>query len=91
MVCGESLSSPEFMHKEKAVVKTTDCEKVGKSEKKVDSDYVNRFCISTGPVCCGKLLWKSLWRMLKTMSFQQLFRCFQWIAPAVENCVYRFA
>jgi hypothetical protein len=89
--CAKPLSSPEFLHKEKTVVKTTDCEKVRKPGDPVESDYVNRFCISTAFPDCGKPLWKNLWRMWKTISFQQVFRCLGPYPQAVEKSVYRFA
>ena len=89
--CEKPMSSPEFLHKEKAVVKKTRVKKVGKRGKDVESDYVNRKCIISPPPDCGKPLWKSLWRMWKTSSFQQLFRFCRTCPPVVENSVYRFA
>ena len=85
------MSSPEFLHKETAVVKNTESEKVGKTEKKVESDYVKRKCIFTAAVDCGKPLWKTLWTMWKTRSFQQVFGLFPVRVAAVEKCAYRFA
>ena len=55
------------------MVKNTERKKVRKSVKRVEKTYVNRSCMLTGPVDCGKLLWKRLWRMWKTVSFQQEF------------------
>ena len=83
------MSRPDFLHKGVPVVINTEGEKVGKMGKRVDSDYVKRFCISTGVVDCGKLLWKRLWRMWKTMSFQQVFGPFPKSQGAVDKCVYR--
>ena len=90
-ICAQSLSSPEFLHKRTAVVKNTGGEKVGKTEKNVESDYVNQLCISTGVKNCGKLLWKSLWRMWKTKGFQQVFGLCAGVVLSVENSAYRFA
>ena len=79
------LSSPDFLHKFPALVKTTTCEKVGKREKCVESFYVNQKCFSTFHNTCGKPLWKRLWRMWKTMGYQQIFRFFPIHSPPVEN------
>ena len=73
------------------MVKNTEREKVGKSVKQVEKTYVNRPCMLTGPVDCGKPLWKRLWRMWKTVSFQQVFGLVAMGAGAVEKYVYRFA
>ena len=70
------LSRPDFLHKDSAVVIITTREKVGKMLKAVASFYVNQKCISTTHARCGKLLWKSLWRMWKTLGYQQVFRTF---------------
>jgi hypothetical protein len=85
------LSSPEFLHKEPALVKNTKVKKVGKRHNGVEGTYVNRFCISTAAVDCGKLLWKRLWRMWKTRSFQQVFGLLAPLGQAVEKSAYRFA
>lgn len=85
------LSRPEFLHKSAPVVKITRGEKVGKLSKTVASFYVNLGCISTTGPGCGKPLWKNLWRVWKTLSFQQVFRLFPLLPPPVEKSVYRFA
>ena len=66
-------------------------EKIGKREQFVEIDYVNPGCISTAPFPCGKVLWKNMWRMWKSVSFQQLFRSPEKGGSAVENCVYPVA
>ena len=48
-------------------------------------DYVNRSWISTACFACGKPLWKSLWRMWKTPSYQQVFRCLEKRPQPVEK------
>ena len=70
------LSRGDFLYRFFSVVKTTTCEKVGKSAKGVAYFYVNQKWISTFHSACGKPLWKRLWRMWKTMSYQQIFRFF---------------
>ena len=65
----------------------TTCEKMGKMLKAVASFYVNQNCISPQPVRCGKLLWKSLWRMWKTIGFQQVFRFFGFSPPCGKVCI----
>jgi len=40
---------------------------------------------------CGKPLWKNLWRMWKSASFQQVFRTFGTTPPDVENSAYSVA
>ena len=85
------LSRPEFLHKERSVVKNTICEKVRNLQNNVETDYVKHGCISTGVVNCGKLLWKSLWRMWKTSSFQQVFGLLRPVGTAVEKSAYGFA
>ena len=42
--------------------------------KGVASFYVNQNRIFHTLLPCGKLLWKNLWRMWKTIGFQQVFR-----------------
>ena len=56
------------------MVKNTRVEKVGNPTKAVASFYVKPDRISTPLPRCGKLLWKNLWRMWKTIGFQQVFR-----------------
>ena len=79
------------MHKQTPVVKTTGGEKVTILSQSVASFYVNQPCISTTPAACGKLLWKNLLRMWKTMSFQQVFPFLVPGTPPVENCEYSAA
>ena len=62
---------PEFLHKENPMVKFTACEKVGKASNQICIFYVNPPCISPTECSCGKPLWKNLWRMWKTHSYQQ--------------------
>jgi hypothetical protein len=73
------------------VVKTTGGEKVEKTVKYVETDYVNQLCISTTPVNCGKLLWKRLCTMWKTGSFQQVFGPCPNPPKAVDKSAYAFA
>jgi hypothetical protein len=86
--CGKPLSRPKILHSIFPVVKTTTREKVGILSNPVGNDYVNWSCIRPGPIPCGKLLWKNLWRMWKTAGFQQVFRCFPQKLPPVERLVY---
>ena len=73
------------MHKICAMVKTTIREKMRNCSNRVASFYVNQNCISTIHCACGKPLWKSLWRMWKTQSFQQVFCFFGFPLLLVEN------
>ena len=54
-----NLSSTDFLHKEKTVVKNTTKVKVRKKSQNVETHYVNRNEYSTGTVavekCCGKV------------------------------------
>ena len=88
---GIGLSRPDFLHNFTPVVKSTACEKVGNPAKAVEAFYVNRKCISTPIPTCGKLLWRTLWRMWKTASYQQVFRLFPNPASPVEKSAYPFA
>jgi hypothetical protein len=85
------MSSPKFMHKGAAVVKITTAEKVGNPSKPVASFYVNQKTNIHNLPSCGKLLWKNLWTMWKTIGFQQVFRSFTQPRPHVEKSVYGFA
>jgi len=70
----------------RAVVKITAVEKIGKPVLYVENNYVNFGCISTPSFFCGKPLWKNMWRMWKSVSFQQVFRPLGNPAHRVENC-----
>ena len=70
------------------MVKTTIREKMRNCSNRVASFYVNQNCISTIHCACGKPLWKSLWRMWKTQSFQQVFLPFAQTPPLVDNNAY---
>ncbi len=61
------------MHKNFPMVKTTTGPKVGRPPERAPFFYVNRKQISTAPPSWGKGLWKNLWKMWKTQSFQQVF------------------
>ena len=89
--CGKPLSSTEILHKNLAVVKTTRVEKVRILSFLVTSVYVNQKCIHSGAHTCGKLLWKTLWRVWKTVSFQQLFPLLALGVLLVENSAYPHA
>ena len=67
------------------MVKTTIREKVGNCPDRVVSFYVNQNWISTTHCACGKPLWKNLWRMWKTQSFQQVFCPFGFPPLLVET------
>ena len=44
-------------------------------------------CIRFAHSPCGKALWKKLWRMWKSMSFQQLFSLFCHCVQAADRCI----
>ena len=56
------------------MVKITTGEKIGNLFLFVENYYVNQTHLFHTPAGCGKPLWKKLWRMWKSVSFQQLFR-----------------
>ena len=56
-----------------ALVKFTLCEKIHFPSHFVEADYVNTQHLLTAVDNCGKLLWKTMWIMWKSMSFQQVF------------------
>jgi hypothetical protein len=60
-------------------------ENMAKPSKPVREDYVNQTELSTIHTACGKPLWKTLWRMWKTMSYQQVFRLFGFSTQLVER------
>ena len=64
------------MHKDLAVGKIYDGVKSGKTFPGSLRFYVNSMTFSTAAPACGKLLWKTLWIMWKTMSYQQIFPLF---------------
>lgn len=70
------------------MVKSTTRGKVGNPSKRVGSFYVNQNCISTACPACGKPLWKNLWRLWKTLSYQQDFLLFSFFAFLVEKSAY---
>ena len=84
----EALSSPEFIHRQPPVGKTTAGEKVEILSKAVGSFYGKQFCIHTLVPTCGKVLWKSLWRMWKTPCFQQVFSTLAFSGPLWKS-LYR--
>ena len=86
-LCGR-LSSPNFCTKKMFMVKSTTRGKVGNLSKGVESFYVNQNCISTARPACGKPLWKNLWRLWKTMSYQQEFLLFPFCPLLVEKSAY---
>ena len=63
------------------MVKTTEGEKEGTLSKGVKNVYVNQRKNSLK----SPLLWKNLWTMWKTMSYQQVFRFFGFFNSPVEN------
>ena len=73
------------------IVKFTTLEKIGIWSDPVEIFYVNLQCISSFSHPCGKPLWKTLWRMWKSMSFQQVFVSFPLCPPDVENSAYASA
>jgi len=85
------LVKPGFLHKENAVVKNTTREKVGSGSKNVGYFYVNFSGCPHPPPGCGKLLWRKLWRMWKTLSFQQVFAPLPNSPAPVDNAPVRFA
>ena len=70
------------------MVKSTTRPKVGNPSKADESFYVNQNCISTACPACGKPLWKNLWRLWKTLSYQQDFLLFSFFAFLVEKSAY---
>ena len=87
----EGLSRGEMLHKNIAVVKITGVEKVGKVSMGVAYDFVNRGIRGWNGRDCGKLLWRNLWRLWKSIGFQQVFRGFEREGAGVEKCAFRFA
>ena len=82
---GQGAVKGEFLHKAFPVVKTTTVEKIGKLSRGRCRRYVNFLCISTFSTPCGKLLWKNLWRLWKTGSYQQVFPLISPGGRLVEN------
>ena len=80
-----TLSSPDFHAKHPPLVKLTRDEKIGNLSNPAVLFYVNPKALSTPPRPCGKVLWTTMWRMWKSISFQQLFGPFEDPLPAVEN------
>jgi len=66
-------------------VKFTACEKIHFLSGFVEADYVNPQYLRTAGDSCGKLLWKNMWRMWKSMSFQQVFGLLSNSIHNVEN------
>jgi len=85
------LVKPGFLHKENTVVKNTTREKVGSGSKNVGYFYVNSSDCPHPLRGCGKPLWRKLWRMWKTMSFQQVFALLPNPPAPVDNAPARFA
>ena len=79
------LSRPEFCTKLPPVVKMPPREKIGNRSNDVIIYYVNFHILSTALLPCGKPLWTTMWRMWKSISFQQLLAPFRKNTPAVEN------
>ena len=85
LVFSVMLSRPEFCTKLPPVVKLPPDEKIGIRSNDVIIFYVNFNILSTAPGPCGKPLWTTMWRMWKSISFQQLLAPFRKTSPAVEN------
>ena len=91
--CGESryfspgCQVPKFCTKLPPLVKLPRCEKMGMLSDCVIIFYVNFNILSTALLPCGKPLWTTMWRMWKTISFQQLLGPFPICSPVVENRV----
>lgn len=83
------LSRPEFCTKLPPVVKMPPGEKIGNRSNDVIIYYVNFNILSTAPLPCGKPLWTTMWRMWKSISFQQLLAPFRKNSPSVENSFFR--
>ena len=83
------LSRPEFCTKLPPVVKMPPREKIGNRSNDVIIYYVNFHILSTALLPCGKPLWTTMWRMWKSISFQQLLAPFRKNSPAVENSFFR--
>ena len=83
------LSRPEFCTKLPPVVKMPRGEKIGNRSNDVIIYYVNFNILSTALLPCGKPLWTTMWRMWKSISFQQLLAPFRKNSPAVENSFFR--
>ena len=64
--------------------KNYDSGKSRKSRKAVPSDYVNSVSFSTVPPACGKPLWKTLWKVWKTLRYQQVFLLFAQRGPGAQ-------
>ena len=73
------------MHKIFAMAIFTTREKVGKTTKAVAIVLCQSTAPFHSPLPCGKLLWKNLLRMWKSMSFQQVFRFFPNLPFPVEK------
>ena len=78
----------EFLYKNAAGLKVTRGKKVENPPREQRKDYVNHIAYSHLWGCCGKLLWKNLWRMWKTSSYQQVSQGFPQGAAAVEKNEY---
>ena len=82
------LSRPEFCTKLPPVVKMPPREKIGNRSNDVIIYYVNFHILSTALLPCGKPLWTTMWRMWKSISFQQLLAPFRKNSPSVENSFF---
>ena len=80
-----SLSSPDFLHKHLPCGNYYDPRKSGKCVEGCHLLLCQSHILSTAAEGCGKPLWKNLWRMWKTPSYQQVFCLFPMTPPAVEN------
>ena len=80
-----------FCTRGKALVKFTLCEKIHILLHFVEADYVNTQHLLTPGDNCGKLLWKTMWIMWKSMSFQQVFPPPSNSVHNVENLGFRCA
>ena len=79
------LSIANFCTKLPTLVKLPSREKIRTGSNDVILYYVNFNTLSTAPLPCGKPLWTTMWRMWKSISFQQLLAPFRKTSPAVEN------
>ena len=89
LVFSVMLSRPEFCTKLPLVVKLPPDEKIGIRSNDVIIFYVNFNTLSTALLPCGKPLWTTMWRMWKSISFQQLLAPFRKNSPSVENSFFR--
>ena len=84
-MCRLLCQGGNFCTKIHNLVIITTCEKIRIRSLPVKQLYVNQITDIHNVDSCGKLLWKTVWTMWKTLSFQQVFRFFPESPSHVEN------